>query len=114
MRLRSLLLPATLLLTLFAGTAAAQPGLPLHPPSGPVERADGPQRPERPQRFEQRRPGQPGQPQARRHRLPPRLRAMIVARFDRNGDGRLTGREKARAKRFVMRHRMQRRQHQGS
>lgn len=98
MRLRTLLVPALLLSTLFLGTAAAQPGRVLHPPSGPVEQVDGP-RMGGDRMMRERRRGPAAQQQ--RHRLPPRVRAMLVARFDRNGDGRLTGRERAKAKRFV-------------
>lgn len=36
-------------------------------------------------------------------RLPPQLRARLIARFDRDGDGRLEGPERQAAKRFVRR-----------
>jgi hypothetical protein len=85
-----LLLPFVLVGALFAGTATAQPVL--QPPSGPVAREA---------------------PHAKhmhgRHRLPPRVRAALIARFDRDGDGRLTGRERKQAKRFILR---MRRHHQ--
>ncbi len=44
----------------------------------------------------------------KRH-LPPRLRARLVAMFDRDGDGRLQGPERRAAKKFVrqLRHRRQ-------
>lgn len=110
MRTRTLLLSALLLGSLFLGTAAAQP---LAPPSGPVPAAgpaDPYARPMRPDRMQ-------GPGQQRRHRLPPALRAALLQRFDRNGDGRLTGRERMQAKRFVMKHRrelkQQRRQARG-
>lgn len=96
MRLRTLLVPALLLSTLLVGTAAAQSAPPLAPPSGPVV---------------DRQPRPPGRPPAGAHpgtgRPSRGLRAALIARFDRDGDGRLTGRERVRAKRFVMRQRHQ-------
>lgn len=38
---------------------------------------------------------------AGKHRLPPQLRARLVAMFDRDGDGRLQGPERRAARRFV-------------
>ena len=52
--------------------------------------------------------GQGGQRGQRRQRM----RAKLIARFDRNGDGRLTGPERVAAKRFVMRVRMMRQMRQ--
>lgn len=40
-----------------------------------------------------------------------RMKARLIARFDRDGDGRLTGQEQRAAKRFVKRMRMQRKHH---
>lgn len=105
MRLRSpLLLAASLLTTLLLGSAAAQSGPPLAPPSGPVDPA-GPRvfdrRPDHESMGPRRQRGMHGQ------RMRPALRAALIARFDRDGDGRLTGPEKQRAKRFVRRHQRQ-------
>ncbi|HVV86020.1 MAG TPA: hypothetical protein VHE35_23330 [Kofleriaceae bacterium] len=49
------------------------------------------------------RDGQPGErgPRGRHRRLPPQLRARLMARFDRNGDGRLEGPERRAARQFV-------------
>lgn len=68
-----------------AANAEAQPG------------AGGEVRPQQEQRMERRG----------------RMKAKLIARFDRDGDGRLTGQERRAAKRFVKRMRMQRmhRQH---
>lgn len=49
--------------------------------------------------------------QRHRHRLPPQVRRHLLQRFDRDGDGRLDGRERRAAKRFVKRMRHQHRQH---
>lgn len=101
--------------TLLAGAAIAQPGAtPVAPPSGPVDpylapRADQPDQLRRgpADRVGRQRMGGPrqggkrmGQAQGQR-RLPPALRARLIARFDQNGDGRLTGPERRAAKRFV-------------
>lgn len=58
--------------------------------------------------------GGPGRAQrdgarAGKRHLPPRLRARLVAMFDRDGDGRLQGPERRAAKKFVrqLRHRRQ-------
>ncbi len=102
MRIRSSLLLAALILgSILVGTAAAQPGA-LAPPSGPVQVDHGPRHHDR---------DHARQPRARdrRARISPQVRAALIARFDRNGDGRLTGPERRRAKKFVMRHRHQRR-----
>ena len=98
---------------LLGGTAVAHanpPGLTPGPASqdqlGPDADRAGPQGPR------VRGPGD-GQRAGRAiaRRLPPRLRARLIARFDRNGDGRLEGPERQAAKRFVrtvLRHRQAR------
>ena len=96
-----LLTLALLFSSLLAGSALAQPAPPLAPPSGPV--AQGAPR--------------GADVQARRgghRRIPPALRAMLIQRFDRDGDGRLTGPERKQAKRFVIKHRRQLRQAMGA
>jgi len=94
---------ALLLTSLLTGSALAQGGPPLNPPSGPVQAgpADDGAGP-RPGMRGQR--GQRGM-RAGRPRLPPAVKAMLVQRFDRNGDGRLTGPERIRAKRFLKKQR---------
>lgn len=131
MRLTTLLLPTILLGSLLLGTAAAQP---LNPPSGPVPAdpyaqaagpgdAYGPRagferrgRGERRERGMMRGDrGERGERGARAGKPGRAIRAQLIARFDRDGDGRLTGPERKRAKRFVMKHRRQlreQRQHQ--
>lgn len=100
--MRTKLLPLALLFSsLLAGSALAQPAPPLAPPSGPIAQGAP----------------QGADAQARRgghRRLPPALRAMLIQRFDRNGDGRLTGPERKQAKRFVIKHRRQLRQAMGA
>ncbi len=96
-----LLTLALLFSSLLAGSALAQPAPPLAPPSGPVAQG-APQ-------------GADVQARRGRHRrIPPALRAMLIQRFDRDGDGRLTGPERKQAKRFVVKHRRQLRQAMGA
>ncbi len=98
---------------LVAGGASAaladQPGpAPQAPPSGPVEAApfDPYQQPPGPGMQGQRgQMGQRGEMQGQKRQL----KAQLVQRFDRDGDGRLTGPERRAAKRFAMRLRHQRR-----
>lgn len=96
-----LLTLALLFSSLLAGSALAQPAPPLAPPSGPIAQG-APQGAD----VQARRGGH--------RRLPPALRAMLIQRFDRDGDGRLTGPERKQAKRFVVKHRRQLRQAQGA
>ncbi|MBK9036469.1 MAG: hypothetical protein IPL61_35355 [Myxococcales bacterium] len=100
-----------LLSALLGGAAAAQPAPPLAPPGGPVRPA-GPDDTARP-RGPGDRPGRDARAGDRQGRLPPALRQLLLARFDRDHDGRLTGRERQQAKRFVKRHRRQLRQTMG-
>lgn len=96
---------------LLGGTAVAHanpPGLTPGPEAQDPYRELGP-RAERGERGPGLRQQHRG-PRAQRHRLPPRLRAMLVQRFDRDGDGRLQGPERRAAKRFV-RHVIARRMH---
>lgn len=103
---------ALLVTSLLTGSALAQGGPPLNPPSGPVQagpdsQAQAPRRgpglhddsvgPRAGMRGQRGQRGMRGQ----RQRLPPAVKAMLVQRFDRNGDGRLTGPERIRAKRFL-------------
>jgi hypothetical protein len=46
---------------------------------------------------------QPQELRERRQHRRARMKARLVTRFDRNGDGQLTGREKRAAKRFLKR-----------
>ncbi len=99
---------------LLGGTAVASanpPGLTPGPaPQGPMQDQFGPDAggPRGPMARGPGRGQRAGRAIARR--LPPQLKARLIARFDRDGDGRLQGPERRAAKRFVrqlVRHRMQ-------
>jgi len=117
MRIRtSLLLSALLLGSLLLGSAAAQPTL--APPSGPVpadpyaqpgEYRTGPGGTGAGHQRMGQRHGKAQRAGQGQRRMKPRLRAALIARFDHDGDGRLTGRERAQAKEFVKRQRAARR-----
>ena len=88
-----------LLSTVLCGVAAAQPsGPPLAPPSGPVDPGQPGVRIQVDRSMRMDRRGQRGDV---KRRIPPALRAQLIARFDRDGDGRLTGPERRQAKKFL-------------
>ncbi len=94
---------------LLAGGASTALADQFAPPSGPVGPGPGPGM-QGPGMQGQGMQGPGTQRQRHRHRLPPQVRQQLLQRFDRDGDGRLTGRERRAAKRFVLRLRHQLRQ----
>ena len=83
------------------GQQDVEPGQRLGP-RGPMRGPDGPGGPGGGGAVMRGQHG-PGGQHLGKHRLPPRVRARLVAMFDRNGDGRLEGPERRAARRFVKR-----------
>lgn len=96
---------------LLGGTAVAHanppgatpPAAPMAPYGVDAPQFDGAGRGPRGAMARGPRAGHPGERgrRAGKHRLPPRLRARLVAMFDRDRDGRLEGPERREARQFV-------------
>src|SRR4051812_47340489 len=85
---------------LLGGTSVASANPPGMTP-GPIPQGmePGPRMERDGQRMQ--RDGQRDGQRGRHRRLPPQLRARLLAMFDRDGDGRLQGPERRAAKQFV-------------
>jgi Spy/CpxP family protein refolding chaperone len=108
---------AIALALLVGGTTVAHanpPGLSPGPaPIAPYAQEAGPGEGRMGPRGKMGRGKRDGARMGKQHRLPPQLRAKLVAMFDRDQDGRLDKREKRAAKRFVKRAMQRRARHGG-